>query len=62
MTLLSLVSWVSGHLLTEICLERKAYSWPELGNSVLGRCGEIGIEVVQVFGFVVVGVWAMVRG
>ena len=52
---LTLTSWWSGHLLTEVCRGVKKYSWPEIGAACFGKWGMIAIEVLQVFGFVMTG-------
>ena len=56
MVTMSVSSYHSGHLLADICVRRRAYSWPAIGLVGFGAAGQYGIEALQTTNFVLSGV------
>ena len=56
LTFSCLSTWLSGHLLGELCIVTGAGSYTELGRVILGRRGELAISVMQWTGFYSTGV------
>jgi hypothetical protein len=42
---LTVSSWLSGHLLVDICERRFAYSWPDVAREAYGRAGWVALQV-----------------
>ena len=53
---MSVSSYHSGHLLADICVRRRAYSWPAIGLVGFGAAGQYAIETLQTTNFVLSGV------
>ena len=56
MVTMSVSSYHSGHLLADICVRRRAYSWPAIGLVGFGAAGQYAIEALQTTNFVLSGV------
>lgn len=56
MVAMSISSYHSGHLLADICVRRRAYSWPAIGLLGYGAAGQYAIEALQTTNFVLSGV------
>jgi len=56
LALFTVVSFVSGHLLLDICVRRRVYSYPAVGELAFGRCGSILVSAMQVASFVLGGI------
>ena len=56
MASMSVSSYHSGYLLSDICVRRKLHSWPAIGQYAFGRTGMLAIELLQTVNFFLSGI------